>query len=132
MSEVVHLQPREPGVYVCLRCSNTTWRVLENFTVECGNCGQVIDKDVGVASHARVSRIADDVKLMTTTTFADGDETDSLAWRRICKGSKPGNTAALIIVDDNGGVRTWGTKFDTKDRKSWLRQRLRTAFEMLC
>lgn len=59
-----------------------------------------------------------------------GDASPVIALRSMLNRVDPDKLVALIAIETNGRVRTWGG-VDTKDRVAWVRRRLKEAQELL-
>lgn len=129
MTNVVSLHNREPLVWVC-RCGCSTFKLYEGGVSECANCNkQSADGGEWVNElpepEGPVRDVLPDTKIISLT-----DASPAAALRGMLNRVDADALTALIAIESNGRVRTWGG-VDTEDRREWLDERLEDARGLL-
>lgn len=130
MSNVVTLGKLEPLVWCCAACGCSTFKLYEGGITECASCElQGADNGEWVNELPEPEGTPKD-KLPDSKVISFGSASPSVALRAMMKRVDPDALVALIALETNGRVRTWGG-IDTLDRGEWLDRRLGEARSLL-
>lgn len=130
MSNVVGLPRREPLVWCCTHCGCATFKLYEGGITECASC-EVRGADNGEwvrelpEPEGPVKEVLPDSKVISF-----GDASPAAALRSMLQRVDADKLVAIIAMETNGRVRTWGG-IDTQDRAEWLDRRLAEARGLL-
>lgn len=130
MGEVIGLKKREPLVWCCLECGCSTFKLYEGGITECASCQrQGRDNGEWINELPEPEGPARDV-LPDSQVISFGSMSPAAALRTMLKRVDADNMVALIAVESNGRVRTWGG-INSADRAEWLDRRLSEARDLL-
>lgn len=130
MSNVVSFGKREPLVWCCASCGCSTFKLYEGGITECASC-ELRGSDNGewINELPEPEGPAKEM-LQDSKVISFGNASPSAALRAMLQRVDPDALVALIAIETNGRVRTWGG-IDTQDRAEWLDRRLAEARELL-
>lgn len=130
MSNVVSLGKREPLVWCCASCGCSTFKLYEGGITECASCElQGADNGEWINELPEPEGPPKD-KIPDSRVISFGTASPSAALRSMLQRVDPDALVALVAVETNGRVRTWGGA-DTQERVEWLDRRLSEARELL-
>jgi|GEM_PF-2511959 len=130
---VVPLPTRLPMYWQC-SCGCRTFWVRDDGVLECGHChGSVEDAGTWRLPSRDAARIEDD---------AAGDSaprgfnvvslgSPEVAIKRVLREADTDKMCALIVLQSDGIISTWGHEFETPKKKAWLGRKLKLARQML-
>lgn len=125
MSNIVSLKP-EILVWACGACDCSTLEVFSNGTTRCPNCGDVADREWAMLlpdpEYPPKKKVTPKVITLAASPAS--------ALRNMMNNVNVDELAALIAIEENGRVRTWGGVNDP-ERKRWLRWRLKDAYDLM-
>ena len=121
---------RGPWVWCCAECNCSTFKLLEGGVTECAACGlQGAENGEWIKELPEPSGPVKEV-LPNANVISFGDVSPSIALRMMMERVDADSLVALIAIEENGRVRSWGG-IDTADRAAWLDRRLVDARELL-
>lgn len=130
MGEVVGLAKRKPLVWCCTACGCSTFKLYEGGITECASCeAQGADNGEWISELPEPEGPAKEV-LPDSKVISFGDASPLAALRSMLRRVDADNLVAVIAIEANSRVRTWGG-VDTEDRREWMHQRLGEAGELL-
>lgn len=130
MAEIVALKKREPLVWCCTQCGCSTFKLYEGGITECASC-EAKGGDHGEwiselpEPDGPVKEVLPDSKVISF-----GSMSPQIALQTMLRRVDAENVVAIIAMENNGRVRTWGG-IDTPERCGWLDRRLDEARGML-
>lgn len=130
MSNVVKFGKPEPLVWCCSACGCSTFKLYEGGITECAACEmRGADNGEWVNELPEPEGPAKDV-LPDSKVISFGDASPASALRSMLQRVDADNLVAIIAIEANGRVRTWGG-IDTQERVEWLDLRLADARGLL-
>lgn len=130
---------REPGtrvVFVC-SCGNCSFYVSEENELYCTKCDTPIFSPE-IDNDAIGWRLKKDYDVPKEVPELEGGSTvvselltSEAAIRSVLRRADKELTAHVIIIQNSGGVHTWGEDVDTQERKEWFERRIQDARNML-
>lgn len=125
--KVIEGKKQERGILTC-PCSNTTYKLVSDGTIECAHCGSICTNahewklppaprgamEVGEAPANVVHMMDSKYALKRCLAEMEADE-----------------PKAIVAITDSGQVRTFGVTRNDAAYKKWLKKRLKTGFQLL-
>lgn len=130
MADVVPIKA-EALVWVC-NCECSTFRCYANGTMECADCGLISDCDRG-GWVRELPEPTYPVREVQGQTKVIALQEPRYALQNMMRKVNPEELVALIAIETNGRVRTWGgvSGSEGRVRARWLRQQLKTAYDLM-
>lgn len=111
-------------------CGCLTFFVRADQEIECAQCG-TISADAGSwrarSPEEPVGEVGE-VEPDDVTVTDLGDPAHAI--RRVLKKVEPDNVAALIVINNDGSLSTWG-ETDGKAQAGWMRRRVASALKLI-
>jgi hypothetical protein len=121
----------EPDMIWRCDCGCTTFQAHDSGFLECAHCS-LMHEGIGGKWRAFLPDVpskvvegeAGDFKVTQIGVSAS-------ALKRVTRQADPEDTAALILLQKDGKVSTWGGDFDTLEQAEWFERRIADARSML-
>lgn len=131
MGEVVGFKSPEELIWVCSHCKCTTFCLYSSGEIQCASCGV---RDVGEGQWAR--ELPEPVGEPTETSYHDRNITSlgspQTALKHMMQHVNVDTLEALVAIESNSRVRTWGGYFsDDPDKRKWIRRQLFAAYQIM-
>lgn len=120
----------EPELVLQCPCGSVTFYqyIRGDGNMECCTCGEIILNDLALAlDFSRVDKMDDELLVKRTMQNPVSD----IAQQRIVN-SVNSTTKVLIVIDEDGVVRTWSVDPENPEESEWLRQRIAEAEKLIC
>lgn len=130
MADIVELRPKaEELVWTCGHCKCVTFRLFSTGEVECANC---MKRDCGCHWRRQLPEPDGQVVLDDTadTKVVSFGGTPAMALREMMRKVDVDRLQALIAIETNSRVRTWGG-INSVEQIDWLDNCLANASELL-
>lgn len=130
MSEVVPFPRAEPLFWVC-GCGCQSFRLRSDGAIECAACEKVSDGGDWRAPMDPPPADAEVAK-MTQANFEITSLGPHALARMLRSGAdNAGEFSAAILIREDSSMRIWGVEFDTRQRRDWIRRKMKEATKML-
>lgn len=125
MGEVTQIGARPDTIFVC-QCGCSTWRLLNDATVECAACE---NRSMSAAAWYEEKPKAPE---FDGEPFVDiqGNGSVEFARSRLQRMAADPDLSLIVLVRENGTIHMWSNA-ETKKRIKWTVQRLKQAADLL-
>ena len=115
----------EDLVLIC-PCCGTTFFIRSDRALICAACGDEMEDDVTGIEWGKVQKTDKEPRIVRDCA------TEDLAFRRVLAHANREETAAVIIMNKNGGTHVWSDGWDGHpETKAWYQERVDDLMEQL-
>jgi hypothetical protein len=115
---------------LCCDCGCLTHFVGSDGSLECSNCGEVLQDDVSCVRGVPAEEWQQ-VSAEGTITSIRGDAAVDLQRERIARAVTAEDTAVAVVIENTGRIRTWCADMESEEDTEWLHARLDNLMSIL-
>jgi hypothetical protein len=107
-------------------CGGTTFFIRSDHKLVCAACDEMMDDDVTGIPWESVQTVYKEPRVIRDLA------TEDLAFRRVLAQANKDDTAALIVMNKDGGTHVWSDGWDGyPEIKAWFQERVDDLMEQL-
>ena len=120
MSVVGFPAKKDEELVLACDCGSTTFRILSTGLFECSVCNEVIADDMTGVDYSEIQKAEKPTELKSQSDFNCTD----LAFHRVLSKADPKQSAAVVVMNLNGGTSVWSIGADSDEEKAWFQTRI--------
>lgn len=127
MADIINFKP-ETRIWIC-ECGCATFHLRSDGKAECAACGKVATAE-GQGWFDTLSEKQRDPDLDNPLYDIAGNSSVDFARRRMVKLASGDDNAIIIIVENDGTIRTWSV-VETEEQEEWAKRQIESALDLI-